>query len=253
MRWRRSGTAVSRAAHDRLLDTAAPPSASGPDDPLAGLLRAAAAPPRDHELAGEQAALAAFRAARQGAAPVTSPSVRPRRRRFTAGAVAWIAGVAATATAGAALAAVNLDRPEPPPVPPATSAPAETSAPATPTPSETRPDTTADPTGSTSASVSPSPTVSPTGSPSPSETGTPEASAYGGPLDSGHTGHCRSYLSKSERQREKAMDSPGFADLRDAAGGAENVAAYCRALLAEVDPDWLAKHGTDPDDTPATG
>ncbi|QOC92478.1 hypothetical protein [Micromonospora craniellae] len=45
-------------------------------------------------------------------------------------------------------------------------------------------------------------------------------------MDSGNTGHCRSYLSKSERQREKAMESPGFADLRDAAGGAENVAAY---------------------------
>ncbi|WP_431729350.1 hypothetical protein [Verrucosispora sp. TAA-831] len=251
MRWRRSDPAVSRAESDRLLDTAAAPSSAGTGDPLAGLLRAAAAPPRDHELTGEQAALAAFRAARRGDAPV--PSARPRRRRLTAGAVAWIAAVAATATAGAALAAVNLDRPAPPPVPPATSAPAETSAPATPTPSETRPDATADPTGSTSTSASPSPTSSPTGSPSPSETGTPEASTYGGPLDPGHTGHCRSYLSKSERQREKAMDSPGFAELRDAAGGAENVAAYCRALLAEVDPDWLAKHGADPDDTSATG
>ncbi|MEU5553130.1 hypothetical protein ABZ738_25460 [Micromonospora sp. NPDC047793] len=253
MRWRRSGTTVSRAAYDRLLDATATPSAPGSDAPLAGLLRAAAAPPRDDELAGEQAALAAFRAARQGEAPAASPSVGPRRRRLTVGALAWIAGVAATATAGAALAAVNLDRPSPPPVPPATSAPVETSAPTSPTPSESRPPTTADPTGSTSPTTSPSPTASPTGSPSPSETGTPQASAYVGPVDSGNAGHCRSYLSKSERQREKAMESPGFADLRDAAGGADNVAAYCRALLAEVDPDWLAKHGADPDDTSATG
>ncbi|MEV0807675.1 hypothetical protein AB0I41_15075, partial [Micromonospora sp. NPDC050200] len=55
---------ADRAEAERLLDAAragGPPSAG---DPLARLLSAAAAPARPGELAGEEAALAAFRAAR---------------------------------------------------------------------------------------------------------------------------------------------------------------------------------------------
>ncbi|GIJ25047.1 hypothetical protein Vqi01_02090 [Micromonospora qiuiae] len=241
LRWlARSG---DRAEHERLLDDARGPWAgappSGPPDPLAGLLRAAAAPPRPRELAGEEAALAAFRAARQAAAG--APAARPLRRRFTAGVVLWLAGLAATATAGAALAAANLDRTEAPPPPPpasATVAPVPTGVPATPT--ADRPGgRTPTPTGAPSGAA-PAPTSA---SPVPIEA-EPRATAH---LGRGNSGRCKAYLSKPERQREKALRTPGFDELVTAAGGAEHVPAYCRQLLAETDPNWLARQEPEPD------
>ncbi|RIV41305.1 hypothetical protein D2L64_00925 [Micromonospora radicis] len=259
----RSG--ATRSGADQLLDGArgprnATPAADSPDR-LAGLLRAAAAPAREPELAGEEAALAAFRAARQ-AAPA-GPAPRPRRRPFTTGAVVWIAGVAATATAGAALAAVRLDRPDqpsvPPPVPVTVSpTPAPTGAGARPNGIGTSPSvgvtglpdgvdgpsaSGAGPVGGEPAATSPAPTPG-LGEPDP------DATVQVGPGNSSNTadraGHCRAYLSKSERQREKALQTPAFNELVVAAGGAEHVLAYCQQLLTEVDPAWLAKHGPTP-------
>ncbi|PWU57250.1 hypothetical protein DLJ47_03210, partial [Micromonospora sp. S4605] len=63
MSLRRSGRPADRTESDRLLDAAGPGAPAG-TDPLARLLSAAAAPARPGELAGEEAALAAFRAAR---------------------------------------------------------------------------------------------------------------------------------------------------------------------------------------------
>src|SRR5690606_29821124 len=89
-----------RAYTERLLD--APSAARGSRDPLARLLAAAAAPPRPHELAGEEAAVEAFRRARHAPA---RPAASPRRiRPLTAVAIAC-AGMVVTATAGIALAA----------------------------------------------------------------------------------------------------------------------------------------------------
>ncbi|GGM39784.1 hypothetical protein GCM10011608_25710 [Micromonospora sonchi] len=251
-RFARSG---DRAERDRLLDDARGSRAAASVDPLAGLLRAAAAPPRPRELAGEEAALAAFRAARQVAPG--APAARPRRRRFTASAVLWLAGLAATATAGAALAAVKLDRTgeEPPPPVPTTVAPVPTDVATTPTGIPTTP--TAAQATPTAAQATPSgagrggPTQTPSGvappppaaSPVPPEPG-PQATAD---LGRRNSGHCKAYLSKSERQREKALRKPGFRELVAAAGGAEHVEAYCRRLLAETDPDWLARKGSEPD------
>jgi hypothetical protein len=75
-----------------------PPDASGA---LADMLMAAAAPARDHELAGEEEALAAFRNAR------LTPATQPRRREMIARALTLkIAVAAAVASAGSfALAA----------------------------------------------------------------------------------------------------------------------------------------------------
>ncbi|GIJ76830.1 hypothetical protein SAMN05443287_104381 [Micromonospora phaseoli] len=237
-----------RIDHDRLLDGAQPGSRQsppGPPNPLAGLLRAAAAPPRERELAGEEAALAAFRAARQGS-PVASPGARSPRRRITAGAVAWIAALAATATAGAALAASGLDRPEQPPAPrpAATSPSAPSTDPSAPTSTPGDDGRTGDPAGeptdrpstdpsggSTSGTPAPA-TPSPSGSPLPDT----EASGYVGPGNSAsttdRTGLCRAYLAKSERQRERALRTSAFAELVAEAGGTEHVEAYCRDLLA---------------------
>ncbi len=221
---RRLARSGDRAECDRLLDDARGPRAAASADPLAGLLRAAAAPPRPRELAGEEAALAAFRAARQ-VAPGAS-AARPRRRRFTASAVLWLAGLAATATAGAALAAVKLDRTgeKPPPPVPATVAPVPTDVATTPTGIPTTP--TAAQATPTAAQATPTPsgagrggpTQTPSGvappppaaSPVPPEPG-PQATAH---LARGNSGHCKAYLSKSERQREKALRKPGFRRTR---------------------------------------
>ncbi|GIJ20458.1 hypothetical protein [Micromonospora lutea] len=240
-----------RADHERLLDTAADARstrpAPGPADPLADLLRAAAAPARERELAGEEAAVAAFRDAHRPAGAV-SATRRRRHRGFTAGAVAWIAGLAATATAGAALAAVGLDRAGPPSPPAVTTSPAAPvpstsvgtptgkpaaepaaapNAPTAPTPSTARAD---GPTGD-AATVPPSPT------PHAPVTPNPEATTQVGPGNSDNTtdrpGLCRAYLAKSERQREKALRTPAFNELVVAAGGAEHVEEYCRGLRAE--------------------
>ncbi|WP_148272310.1 hypothetical protein [Micromonospora maris] len=264
---RLDGTGVP-TDHDHLLDAAREPrptaAPSGSPDPLAGLLRAAAAPPRPGELAGEEEALAAFRAARQ--AGLTPPVSRPtRRRRFTAGVVVWIAGVAATATAGAALAAVRLDWPHERSAPPSTPitrpvAPSPSAAGGQPdrggvTPSQDGPGAAPTATGGVTPGVSVEPTAGapdptsapPTSEPPQSREPTVERTVQAGPGNSDNTadrpGLCKAYLSKSERQREKALRTPAFSELVVAAGGADNVLAYCQAVLAETDPEWLAKHG----------
>ncbi|WP_233607740.1 hypothetical protein [Micromonospora chalcea] len=113
---RRSGGPADRAESDRLLDAARAGSPPGPQtDPLTRLLSAAAGPATAGEIAGEDRAVAAFRAARAG--PV--PAVRPRRRLRIAAA---LSGLAATAVAGVAFAAVRLDRHPDPVIPPAATA-----------------------------------------------------------------------------------------------------------------------------------
>ncbi|NYF59513.1 hypothetical protein [Micromonospora purpureochromogenes] len=216
---------ADRAEAERLLDAArsADPAPAG-DEPLARLLSAAAAPARPGELAGEEAALAAFRAARAAgaSAPAPAPPSR-RRRRVTTGVVAWVAGIAATATAGAAFAAVTLDRgdePAPAPRPPASVPGGSGSDPGAPSSSGGGPTT-----GTPSAGPS---AASPSGGPGVS----------GEPASEGMlAGQCRAYLAKPAAQREKALRSPTFADLVAAAGGAGKVEAYCRELLPEQAPD----------------
>ncbi|MEV4711419.1 hypothetical protein [Micromonospora sp. NPDC049374] len=232
-----------RADHERLLD-AAPDGrptrpAPGPAGPLGDLLRAAAAPARERELAGEEAAVAAFRAARQPGAAASTP--RRRRHRFTVGAVAWIAGLAATATAGVALAAVGLNHTGPvsPPVVTSPATPAPSTDDGTPTGEGT-----AAPTDGPTGGVTSPPERAPSASVRPSSasaTPGPEAGGHVGPGNSDNTtdrpGLCRAYLAKSERQREKALKTPAFNELVVAAGGAEHVDEYCHGLRAEPDPE----------------
>ncbi|MGC5028683.1 hypothetical protein [Micromonospora sp. DT229] len=250
---------------ERLLDAVREPRqatpSNAPSDPLAALLHAATAPPRPWELTGEEAALAAFRAARHDQTAAAKP--RTRRRRFTAGAVVWIAGLAATATAGAALAAVRLDRPaeRPPPAPhTAGVAPSPSTVQAQPDrggigPSRGAPEGTPTPTPDATLGASVAPTevgpTPPAGPPAPADSLEPttEPTSPVGPGNSDNItdrpGLCKAYLSKSERQREKALRTPAFNELVIVAGDAENVTAYCQALLAETDPQWLARRGLD--------
>ncbi|WP_433341824.1 hypothetical protein [Micromonospora sp. CA-111912] len=238
---------ADRSESDRLLDAARADreDAAGPGrpagDPLARLLAAAAGPTRPGELAGEEAALAAFRAAR--VAPASAPARTPRR--FTVGVVAWIGALAATATAGVAVAAATLDQAEEPAPPPAPS-----TASASPADPDASGPTAPRPTGS-GPGGSPSPVPAPTATPSgagpsgagpsgPAQPGTPSADTRS--PDPGHSGTvaqlpglCRAYLAKSAAQRERALEKPGFAPLVAAAGGAAEVESYCQDLLAGAD------------------
>ncbi|TNH25259.1 hypothetical protein FHG89_23405 [Micromonospora orduensis] len=214
---------ADRAETERLLDAAraaAPAEPPTPEhalpatpEPLARRLAAAAAPARPGELAGEQEALAAFRAARANPQPAVSR--RSRRHRLTTGAVAWIGALAATATAGVAFAAVTLDQP-PDPSPPA---------PSSPRPSPT--DAGASPSGDRGAE--PGRATSGT----PSTTGaTPSEAVPAGQLH----GLCRAWQAKKPDQREKALRTPGFQELVTAAGGAAQVGPYCQELVPEATP-----------------
>ncbi|WCN78740.1 hypothetical protein [Micromonospora sp. LH3U1] len=196
---------------------------------MARLLAAAAGPIRPAELAGEEAALAAFRAARSNPAP--SVPHRPHRRRLTTGAVAWIGAVAATATAGAAFAAVTRDW-VPNPVAPAPSRTSPT------------PDQPASRSGEPSRSASPgtpSPGTPSPRTPSPAVPSAPgTAPAYTAPAGQLH-GLCRAWQAKKPEQREKALRTPGFKKLVIAAGSAEEVEAYCQRLVPVAKPSAPAK------------
>ncbi|MEU5722052.1 hypothetical protein [Micromonospora sp. NPDC047738] len=221
MRFHRSVGPADRAESDRLLD-ASRAGRQPAADPLAHLLVAAAAPAEPGELSGEEQALAAFRAAR--AAPVPAPALAPRRPgRLRVGAAAWLAGLATTATAGVAFAAVSLDRPDQPAPPPAPS-----------TSGSTGGESAAAPTGSQGGSPTGTgiPGQSPTTGAAPTPSDGPGQPAGAGKL----AGHCKAYLAKSPPQRAKALESPGFADLVAAAGGADQVEDFCLRLVPERAP-----------------
>ncbi|WP_410809166.1 hypothetical protein [Micromonospora sp. 067-2] len=252
----RRGDAVET---ERLLDAtrAAQPVGTGAEsaevrttvpaaDPVARLLAAAAGPARPGELTGEEAALAGFRATR--VTPASTAPGRPHRRRMTTGVMAWIGALAATATAGGAFAAVGLDRaPELPP------APAHTSPSSTPTRVDESPS--GDRTAAPSRSAPPQP---PSASSTPSATGTPPTGASPAGTPSTGTapagklhGQCRAWLAKNPRQREKALRTPGFQDLVTAAGGADEVEAYCRRLVPDAVPTTSPKVTPSPTGGPA--
>ncbi|MFE9655056.1 hypothetical protein [Micromonospora sp. NPDC006431] len=221
MRFHRSVGPADRAESDRLLD-ASRAGRQPTADPLAHLLVAAAAPAEPGELSGEEQALAAFRAAR--AAPVPAPALAPRRPgRLRVGAAAWLAGLATTATAGVAFAAVSLDRPDQPAPPSAPS-----------TSGSTGGGSAAAPTGSQGGSPTGTgiPGQAPTTGAAPTPSDGPGQPAGAGKL----AGHCKAYLAKSPPQRAKALESPGFADLVAAAGGADQVEDFCLRLVPERAP-----------------
>ncbi|WP_045312631.1 hypothetical protein [Lentzea aerocolonigenes] len=169
-----------RAGHDRLSD----------------LLAAATAPARDHELAGEQAAVTAFLAARPTAAP------QPRRPRMLSLLSVKIAATAAAAAGGIALAAAagalpGQQREEPAPTAGTkVVSTSTTTKPANPGTPDRKPDN----------SASPSPSLK---------------------------GLCQAYSSGAGAEHGKARENPAFSALVTAAGGADRVPAFCAGLLAD--------------------
>ncbi|GAA3731497.1 hypothetical protein GCM10022225_11700 [Plantactinospora mayteni] len=235
MGFRRRGRPDPEAA-ERLLDavaaggTEARQAHGGVQDPLANLLAVAAAPARPGELDGEDAAVAAFRAARDArsrADPAPTPrtteargalagaSARPPagRGRLTAGAFGWVAVVVATLTAGVALAAeIPALRPAGPPRSTPSVDVGPTSVPTT-APTTTAPTTTG-PTGPSTGPGSKPPTTG------PGRTHPPQSLVA----------QCHAFLTKG---RPDSGHPP--TPLVRAAGGRAEVEEYCRRLLA-IDP-----------------
>ncbi|MDW5326490.1 hypothetical protein [Plantactinospora sp. KLBMP9567] len=247
MVFRRRGRPDPEAA-ERLLDAVAAGATGSRQahgdvpDPLAHLLAVAAAPARPEELHGEDAAVTAFRAARDGR---TTASTTPRttetrealagtatgppaeRRPLTAGALGWIAVTVATLTAGVALAAeIPALRPAGPPsgTPSADAGPSvvRTSAPPT---------------------TGPAPRPTPTGTEPPlAEPGRPGQA----PPPQSLVAQCRAFLGGGGPDGSSARRPPSAVLVR-AAGGRDEVDGYCRHLLA-TDPEPGANEPRRPPD-----
>ncbi|WP_206793308.1 hypothetical protein [Amycolatopsis sp. MtRt-6] len=202
---KQQGRRIDRHTAEQLLRGA---PADAPDA-LAGLLAAAAAPPRDGELGGEPAAMTAFREAAQHArSPLRrSPSmIKTRWAKLltvkvaaAAAAVFTVGGVAAAAVTGA-LPFQAGHAPSPAPAasshaqPPAGDWATETTK--THAPDGTRP----------ADQPSPSPSL---------------------------VGLCHAYSAGDKTEHGKALESPAFTALITAAGDKAKVDGYCDALLKD--------------------
>lgn len=200
-------------------------------DRVSALLAAACAPAHPDELAGEDAAVAAYRAA-AAAPPSAATAHRGTARRLTAGVATWLAAVTTTAVVGAAVATAAVIH-EP-------SAPHPGAQPTTPTTAASPRTPAADP-GERVERPGPDATRT-----------TTSGSLTGRAVDAppGIAGLCRAYLAKKPAQREKMLAKPHFAPLVAAADGAGQVAAYCDEVLA-AEPGGTGESGPADQATPA--
>lgn len=222
---------------------------------LAGLLGAATASRPAEPLPGEEAAVAAFRAAHAAAPGATAAPGTTRRRRFSRRTTALSVAVATLLGGGVAVATAATGQlpfqggtGESGPLPTASA------------PEEPGGDASAAGTGGASVPESPSGPSAPPGASGapdmPSAGGSPSAPSTSarpsaGPKDGkAHPGRrhgndpatahdeqldglCRAYAHKKPEQRKQALGKPGYAPLVDAAGGPGHVAAYCADRAAE--------------------
>jgi len=184
---------VDRDTAERLLNG----ESVDPGDRLVRFLSAVRAPAQSGELAGEEAAVNAFRSAHHG------PSRQPRRRSMLKIAlaklltlkVAGATAVAAAATGGVAMAAASgtLSNPL---------------------------------AGGDTAKVQPS----------PHGTGKPADAGKDGKVSPSPSleGLCRAYTAGVADNAGKALENPAFRVLITTAGGKDRVAAYCDDLLADM-------------------
>jgi hypothetical protein len=180
-------------------------------DALAGLLASAAGPARPHELAGEHAARAAFRAAGL-AGPRASSTVRSGLTRLLTVKMAAI--VTGTVASGVALAATVGVLPNP-------------------LDSDVRETNITTQRGARSA---------PTGSRLDVLDTTPSPALVG---------LCQYYLAAPPGDHGRTLESPAFDELVNTAGGKDKVDAYCARLLATssvTNPTDHPSVAADPDD-----
>lgn len=197
---------LDRRTAEQLL-RGAPAQPRGADrDALVDLLAAAAAPAHEGELAGEQAAVAAYRAARP--APV-----HPRRHLVLKTTLTHLltakiaAAAAALAVGGVAVAAATGHL----------STHGRGTA-ATIEPTTSRVTAASRAAGRASGAFAPARPTSHNG-----EGGAPPQSLVG---------LCHAYTAEADADHGKALDSPAFTVLITTAGGPDEVAAYCTTLLA---------------------
>jgi hypothetical protein len=231
---------ISRAAAEQLLAGQARRTATG----MHRVLAAASAPATARERAGESTAVAQFRAAQLH-------PVNPTRRRsvlktaaakLVAAKVVAGAAVAAAATGGVALAAATNHA----------SGPAN---------HDTRPAVAASgthPTGTPSAEPgrpSPLPTPTSPGRPSAAHPSSATSHAAQGSPSPSLVGLCTAYQAGVANNPGRALDNPAFTALITAAGGKDNVIAYCTAILAShptEPPNTHPDASTHPTGPPAT-
>ena len=214
---------ADRLLAGRLEPADAPPGYAA----VAWLLAAATAPPGQDELAGEQETIAEFAALARSSPP--TPSSRRAgmpSKRFSVKAVA-VAVTAVLTIGGVAAAATDLLPGSARRV--ADEAPATTrgSAPGTQGGAATGPDT--------SGRAAGSPTVGQKAATGPDASG------------AARDGLCRAWLAGKGSDNGRRDDSPAFQALARAAGGAANVAAYCKPSTTSQ-----AGHGRQPDAPPGT-
>lgn len=208
---------VSRRDAERLLDSGRAldggPAGAGHDG-LANLLAAAAAPARPDELAGEAAAVAAFRREFRRR-PGRAPAVRPYRRRI---AVVGALSAAVLAVGGTAYAASTGRLPDP--VQRVVDGVFTGGSGGRPHGGAT-PATSADP-----ASRVPGTGASP---PGPASATNP-ADRSPGPDEARMTGLCRSWEASRDNPHSAAISADDLRILAAAAGGEDRIAAYCAEI-----------------------
>jgi hypothetical protein len=231
--------ALDDASVERLL-TGTLPAASAPPGyaGVARLLAATVAPPTPRELAAQPAVLAELRAVAGGRrAAATARSARPRRRRF---GLAVVVVVGALATGGVAAATGHLPNP-------VREAARSVLGPAGGTP--------AGPTSPTSLAAPGTAAASPGGSASTVAPGPRTGRATAGPVARpALEGLCRAWQSSNGGQGGRP-DAAAFETLAAAAGGPDEVPAFCEELLAADAKPKAPKETrpTDPPDDPGQG
>lgn len=218
---------IRRSDAERLLNGA--PGATDATRPLAALFRAAAAPAHPDELSGERAALAAFEEAAQ-----LAPAPTPRRQNVLKSTLAKIVTVKAAIILAAAAGTTGVVL-------------ASTSGVLTPTdsPSEHRPADHAPPARSSDHAPDRTP-----------RNDRDNAGKSGEAPSPSMAGLCNAYEAHKSDNPGKALESPAFSALIDAAGGEDNVDEYCDAVADSKDngrPDEAPGKPADRPDTPGDG
>jgi hypothetical protein len=223
---------LERLLDGRLDPALAPPGYGG----LARLLAAAIAPAGPEELVGEQLAMATFTAEMRSHSPALSPRRTAVPRKILTMKAAAAALVAALSIGGVAAAAGGLLPDQASPV--ADQAPATTGA-----------DAAAQGLGKAAAANLGG------AADAGSADGQGRASAVG-PDASGaaRAGLCRAWQAGQGADHGQKADSVAFQALADAAGGADNIAAYCQDVAAGSSADAHGKRQASPpsDSAPPT-
>jgi hypothetical protein len=200
--------------------------------PLVALLTAVAVPGRPHELASEQASVAAFRTACLSPAPLPGRLTMIKTAVMKVLTVKALVAVLVTGTAGGvALAASNGTLPNP----------LKESGTASSGLSAAHP----------SASKSHNPGDDAKASKDPKASKGPDASKAPSPS---LVGLCHAYSAGNKDEHGKALENPAFTVLITTAGGKDKVDSFCQALLASAAQDkGNAQSSAKPDNPHPTG